>query len=172
MNKDLDMEGVTNKEELDKAILEEITKQKEGNIENKFTEDLLAKAASNMEIDLDKEIIEDQANKMYEDFIKRLQSQGISEELYYAYAGIKKEDIMKDITKEAEVKLKYRYLLEAIIKEEKIEINDKDVDKEVAKIAKNYDITEEDVRRELGSNEALKYNIAMEKAIEVLKENN
>ena len=79
---------------------------------------------------------------------------------------------MKDITKEAEVKLKYRYLLEAIIKEEKIEINDKDVDKEVAKIAKNYDITEEDVRRELGSNEALKYNIAMEKAIEVLKENN
>ena len=170
--KDLDMEGVTNKEELDKAILEEITKQKEGNIENKFTEDLLAKAASNMEIDLDKEIIEDQANKMYEDFIKRLQSQGISEELYYAYAGIKKEDIMKDITKEAEVKLKYCYLLEAIIKEEKIEINDKDVDKEVAKIAKNYDITEEDVRREFGSNEALKYNIAMEKAIEVLKENN
>lgn len=170
--KDLNMEGVTNKEELDKAILEEITKQKEGNIENKFTEDLLVKAASNMEIDLDKEIIEDQANKMYEDFIKRLQSQGISEELYYAYAGIKKEDIMKDITKEAEAKLKYRYLLEAIIKEEKIEINDKDVDKEVAKIAKNYDITEEDVRREFGSNEVLKYNIAMEKAIEVLKENN
>ena len=82
------------------------------------------------------------------------------------------EDIMKDIKKEAETRLKYRYLLEAIIKEEKIEIKDKDVDKEIAKIAKNYNVTEEEIMKEFGSKEVLKYNMAMEKAVEVLKENN
>lgn len=169
---DLDMEGVTNKEELDNVIKEEITKQKEQNVENKFTEDLLAKAAANMEIELDEEIIEEEAKRIYEDFVKKLQMQGVTEELYYAYSGAKKEDIMKDITKDAKTRIEYRYLLEAIIKEEKIEISDKDVEEEVAKIAKNYGITEEEVKHELGSNEALKYNIAMEKAIEVLKENN
>ncbi len=170
--KDLNMEGVTNKEELDKTIKEEITKQKENHIENKFIEDLLAKATDNMEIDLDKELIEEEANKMYIDFIKKLESQGVNEELYYAYSGMKKEDIMKDITKESEIRLKYRYLLEAIIKEEKIEIKDKDVKEKITNIAKEYDLTEEEVKKELGSNEVLKYNMAMEKAIEVLKENN
>ena len=170
--KDLDMEGVTNKEELNKVVEDEIKAQKEHDAENKYVEDLLAKASSNMTIDLPEEIIDAEADRMYKDFVKKLEMQGVSEELYYAYAGVKKEDIMKDIKKEAETRLKYRYLLEAIIKEEKIEIKDKDVDKEIAKIAKNYNVTEEEIMKEFGSKDVLKYNIAMEKAIEVLKENN
>ncbi len=170
--KDLDMEGVTNKEELNKVVEDEIKAQKEHDTENKYVEDLLAKASSNMTIDLPEEIIDAEADRMYKDFVKKLEMQGVSEELYYAYAGVKKEDIMKDIKKEAETRLKYRYLLEAIIKEEKIEIKDKDVDKEIAKIAKNYNVTEEEIMKEFGSKDVLKYNIAMEKAIEVLKENN
>lgn len=170
--KDLDMEGVTNKEELNKVVEEETKTQKEHDTENKFVEDLLAKASSNMTIEIPEEIIDAEADKMYKDFVKRLEMQGVNEELYYAYAGVKKEDIMKDIKKEAETRLKYRYLLEAIIKEEKIEIKDKDVDKEIAKIAKNYNITEEEIMKEFGSKEVLKYNMAMEKAVEVLKENN
>ena len=170
--KDLDMEGVTNKEELNKVVEDEIKAQKEHDTENKYVEDLLAKASSNMTIDLPEEIIDAEADRMYKDFVKKLEMQGVSEELYYAYAGVKKEDIMKDIKKEAETRLKYRYLLEAIIKEEKIEIKDKDVDKEIAKIAKNYNVTEEEIMKEFGSKDVLKYNIAMEKALEVLKENN
>ena len=125
-----------------------------------------------MEIDLDKEIIEDQANKMYEDFIKRLQSQGISEELYYAYAGVKKEDILKDMEKEAETRVKYRYLLEAISREEKIEVSDKDAKEELKKMSEMYQMTEEELLKELGSLEIVKYDLAMRKAIELLKENN
>lgn len=170
--KDLDMEGVTNKEELNKVVEEEIKTQKEHDTENKFVEDLLAKASSNMTIEIPEEIIDAEADKMYKDFVKKLEMQGVNEELYYAYAGVKKEDIMKDIKKEAETRLKYRYLLEAIIKEEKIEIKDKDIDKEIAKIAKNYNVTEEEIMKEFGSKEVLKYNMAMEKAVEVLKENN
>ena len=51
--KDLDMEGVTNKEELEKVIEEEIKTQKEADAENKFIDDLLAAAAKNMTIDID-----------------------------------------------------------------------------------------------------------------------
>lgn len=170
--KDLDMEGVTNKEELNKVVEEEIKTQKEHDAENKFVEDLLAKASSNMTIEIPEEIIDAETDKMYKDFVKKLEMQGVNEELYYTYAGVKKEDIMKDIKKEAETRLKYRYLLEAIIKEEKIEIKDKDIDKEIAKIAKNYNVTEEEIMKEFGSKEVLKYNMAMEKAVEVLKENN
>ena len=89
------MEGVSNKEELEKVVEEEITAQKEYQVENKYTEDLLAKAAGNMTIELDEEIIEAQRDKMYKEFIERLSMQGVNEELYYTYSGAKKEDVLK-----------------------------------------------------------------------------
>lgn len=39
------MEGVSNKEELEKVVEEEIKAQKERDIDNKFIEDLLEKAS-------------------------------------------------------------------------------------------------------------------------------
>lgn len=170
--KDLDMEGVTNKEELSKVIEEELTAQKEHDAENKFIEDLLATAVKNMTIDLDEEIVEDERDRMYKSFVKRLEMQGIGEDLYFAYAGLKKEDVLKDIAKEAEKRVKERYLLENIIKEENITVEDKEVQEELKKLEESYNMTEEELLKEIGSLEALKYDLSMRKAIDVLKDNN
>lgn len=170
--KDLDMEGVTNKEELEKVIEEEITVQKEYQVENKFVEDLLAKASENMTIELDEEIIEAEKERMYKEFVQRLSMQGVNEELYYAYSGAKKEDVLKEMAKEAEVRLKYRYLLEAIAKEEKIEVSDEEAHHELHHMCEHYHMTEEDLMKEIGSLEVVKYDVRMKKALEVLKENN
>lgn len=170
--KDLDMEGVSNKEELDKVVEEEIKAQKERDADNKFIEDLLEKASKNMKVEIDEEIIDDEANRMYKNFIERLKMQGVTEELYFAYSGAKKEDIMKDMKKEAEKRVAYRYLLEAIVKAEEITISDKDAKAEVKKMADMYKMTEEDIMKELESLEVVKYDLSMQKAIELLKENN
>ena len=170
--KDLDMEGVSNKEELEKVVEEEIKAQKEREADNKFIEDLLEKASKNMKVEIDEEIIDDEANRMYKNFIERLKMQGVDEELYFAYSGAKKEDIMKDMRKEAEKRVAYRYLLESIVKAEEITISDKDAKAEVKKMADMYKMTEEDIMKELGSLEVVKYDLAMQKAIELLKENN
>ncbi len=170
--KDLDMEGVTNKEELNKTIEEELIAQKESDVENKFTDDLIKAAIKNMTVEIDKEIIDDEANHMYKNFTKRLEMQGVSEELYFAYSGLKKEDVLKDISVEAENRVKERYLLEAIIKEEKLEVSDKEAKEELKKLSENYHMSEEDLLKELESIEVIKYDLLMRKAIDVLKENN
>ena len=170
--KDLDMEGVTNKEELDKKVEEELLAQKEEMADNKYTEDLLEAASKNMKVEIDEEIIDDEVKYMYEDFTKRLEGSGISEELYYAYSKTTKEDVMKDMKKEAEIRLRYRYLLEAIIKEEKITTTDKEAKEEVKKIAEENGITEEHAMEHLGSLERVKFDLTMRKALDVLKENN
>ena len=170
--KDLDMEGVSNKEELEKVIEEEITVQKEYQVENKFVEDLLAKASDNMTIELDEELIDAETDRMYKEFVQRLSMQGVNEELYYAYSGAKKEDILKDMKKEAEIRLKYRYLLEAIAKEEKIEVSDEEAHHELHHMCEHYHMTEEELMKEIGSLEVVKYDVRMKKALEVLKENN
>lgn len=170
--KDLDMEGVTNKEELEKVVEEEIKVQKEEQAENKFVEELLSAAAKNMTVEIDEEIIDAETDRMYKDFTKKLEMQGVSEELYFAYSGAKKEDILKEMKKEAKIRIEYRYLLEAIIKEEKIKVTDKEAKDEVKNMAKMYNITEEEIMKELNSLEVVKYDLSMKKAIEVLKENN
>lgn len=170
--KDLDIEGVTNKEELDKKVEEELKLQKEEMADNKYTEDLLEAASKNMKVEIDEEIIDDEVKYMYNDFAKRLQGSGISEELYFAYSKTTKEDVMKDMKKEAEIRLRYRYLLEAIIKEEKITVTDKEAKEEVKKIAKEHDITEEHAMEHLGSLDRVKFDLTMKKALDVLKENN
>ena len=170
--KDLDMEGVSNKEELEKLVEEELITQKEAEADNKFIEDLLEAATKNMTIDLDKEIVDAEVERMHKQFVKRLEMQGLSEELYYAYAGVKKEDVTKQMTEEAEKRVKYRYLLEAITKEEKIKITDKEAKAELKKMSETYKTPEEEILKELGTLEVLKYDLAMQKAVEVLKENN
>ncbi len=170
--KDLDMEGVNNKEELEKLVEEELITQKEADADNKFIEDLLEAATKNMTIDLDKEIVDAEVERMHKQFVKRLEMQGISEELYYAYAGVKKEDVTKQMAEEAEKRVKYRYLLEAITKEEKIKITDKEAKAELKKMSETYKTPEEEILKELGTLEVLKYDLAMQKAVEVLKENN
>ena len=170
--KDLDMEGVSNKEELEKVVESEIRVQKEQDADNKFIEDLLEAASKNMTIEIDEEIIDAETDRMYKDFVQRLKMQGVDEELYYAYSGAKKEDIMKEMKTEAEKRVKYRYLLEAIVKEEKIKVTDKTAKDEVKKMADMYHMTEEEIMKELGTLEVVKYDLAMQKAIEVLKENN
>ena len=158
--KDLDMEGVSNKEELHKVIEEELTVQKERDIESKFTDDLLTAAVKNMTIELDEELIEAERERMYKSFVEKLQMQGLNEELYFTYAGITKEDALKEMEKASEKRLKEGYLLEAIIKEE------------LKKMCDLYNITEEQLLKEFGSTDALKYELRLRKAIEVLKENN
>ena len=171
--KDLDMDGVTNKEELNKVIEEEIKAQKEHDNENKFIDNLLEAASKNMTIDLDEEIIDAEVERMYKQFTERLKMQGIDEELYFTYAGVTKEKVKEDMKKEAEARVKYRYLLEAIVKEEKIEIADKEAKEELKKMADTYKMTEEELLKEFNDSlEVLKYDLAMRKAIEVLKENN
>ena len=166
---DLGMEDVKTKEDLEKKMKEEIKAQKEEEAEKKYVDALLEKAVSNMTIELDEEIIEAEAEAMYNDFMNHMSAQGITEELYLKYAGTTKEDIVDHMKKEAEVRLKNSYLLNAIIKEEQIEADEKEALEQIKDLAQKYNMTEEDVKSSLGGDDAVKYDIKVRKAIDLMK---
>lgn len=166
---DLGMEDVKTKEDLEKKMKEEIKAQKEEEAEKKYVDALLEKAVSNMTIELDEEIIDAEAEAMYNDFMSHMSAQGITEELYLKYAGTTKEDIVNHMKKEAEVRLKNSYLLNAIIKEEQIEADEKEALDQIKDLAKKYNMTEEDVKSSLGGDDAVKYDIKVRKAIDLMK---
>lgn len=168
---DLGMEGITNQEELEKQIKEEIKEEKERTAEQKYVDSLLEKATSNMEVEIDDEIVEAEAHAMYHDFMDRMSMQGISEEMYLQYAGTTEEDIVNHMKEEALKRLKNSYLLSTIIKEEKIEVKKEEAEKEISEMAKKYNMTEEDVTSSLGGIDAMIYDMQIKKAIDIMKEN-
>ena len=169
---DLAMPEVNNEEDLRKTLKEQIKAHKEYHLENEFIDELLEKASANMEIEIDEEIVDAEVHYMYEDFLQKLKMQGITEELYLKYANTTKEKIEESMKEEANKRVKYRYLLKEIIKKEKIKVSDKEAEKEIEDMAKHYNVDKEEVLKEIGNIEYLKNDMAMKKALDVLKENN
>ena len=168
---DLAMPGVQNKDDLEKEVETQIKEHKQHHIDEDYTFKVLDKAVENMEIDIEDEMIEAEANAMYDDYMEKLKMQGLNEEIYFSYANTTKEKMLEDMKKEAVRKIKYRYLLNEVVKKENIKATDKEAEKRVEELASQYGIDKEQVIREFGNIEVIKYDIMIGKAVEVIKSN-
>lgn len=166
---DLGMEDVKTKEELEAKIKEEIKASKENEVENEYVSDLLAAAVKNMKCDIDDEIVVSEAENMYTDMLERMKMQGLTEELYLQYANTTREDIISHMKEEALRRLQNSYLLNAIIKKEKIEITDKELDKEIKDMAKKYGATKEELLSSIGGEDAIRFDLMARRAIDIMK---
>lgn len=166
---DLGMEHIKNEEDLRKEMVSEIEEQKEKEAERKYNDALLDKAAESMEIDLEDELVDAEVDAMYKDFMDGMAARGIHEEMYLQYAGTTKEDIKKHMRDEATKRLKNSYLLDAIIKEEKIEATEEEANEEIKKLAQQYHMTEEDVKSQIGGMRAMLHEVKVRKALDIMK---
>ena len=167
---DLGMEGVNTKEELEKEIKGEIQHQKEHEEEHAYEEKCLDKAAENMKADICQELIDDEVEHMYNEFMQRMAMQGVSEEMYFQYTKSKKEDITSQMQGEATKRIKYRYLLKAVIDAEKIKVSDKDAKARLKEMASMYNVDEENILKEV-SMESIKFDLMYQKALDIVTAN-
>ena len=167
---DLGMEGVNTKEELEKEIKGEIQHQKEHEEEHAYEEKCLDKAAENMKADICQELIDDEVEHMYNEFMQRMGMQGVSEEMYFQYTKSKKEDITSQMQGEATKRIKYRYLLKAVIDAEKIKVSDKDAKARLKEMASTYNVDEETILKEV-SMESIKFDLMYQKALDIVTAN-
>lgn len=167
---DLDIEGVCDKTSLEKMITEQLTSEKEMEAENKYIDALLEEASNNMTVDIEDELVSVEIDRMYEDLLNKLAMQGLNEEIYLKYVNSTKEDIKDKMKDEAKKRIKYRYLLEEVIKEEKIDVTDEELDKKIEEEINKYGITKEEFLKEIGGLDVYKYDLIARKAIEVMKE--
>jgi trigger factor len=136
------------------------------------TENLAIEAVSNeTKIDIPSGMIETEIDAMIRDLEQQLSYQGINLDQYLKIMNKTRKEIEENYKEQAEKNVKSRLILEAIIKEEKIESTDEEINAKIKEMATNYGRKEE----ELSKNEALKEyianNIKTEKAIELIIKN-
>jgi len=169
---DLGLEGVDSEEALKEEIKKSIEAQKETDAENKYVNDLIEAVSKEAEVDIPEEMVFDTTEMMFEDFKQRLAMQGISLEVYEQFSGQKEADIKNEMEKEAFSRVLARLTLEEIKKLEKITVIDKDVDAKIKEMTEKYQMTEEELLKQVGSKEMLQYDLEMNKVIDFLKEAN
>ena len=167
---DLGMEGVNSKEELEHEIEHEIEHQKEHELEHKYQEKCLEKAVENAKIDLCQELVDDEIDHMYQEFMQRMSMQGVTEEMYYEYTKTKKEDILKEMKPEATKRLQFRYLLKNIIEKEKIKVSEKETKARLKEMAEMYNVDEETILKEI-SMDSINLDLVYAKALDIVTAN-
>ena len=166
---DLGYKDVKDKKDFEAKIKEELTKKKEASIEDKYINDCIETAVNNMKIEINHEIIHEEIHRMLHQLEDQLRMQGLTVEQYLQFTNMKMADLEKQMEPEAESHVKARFMLEEVANVEKIEVTDKDAEKEAEKMAKNYGMTKEQLISEFGGLEVLKYDVKMRRAIEIVK---
>lgn len=169
---DLGMKGVTDEKTLKEEIKKNLTAQKEQAAEYKYEERLLEEVAKNVEVDIPEELVDDEIHEMIHRFEHQLSHQGLTLEMYHQFTNTTHEDLHNQFEKEAYKNVLYRLMLEEIKNLEKIDITDEELDKEIEKVAKDFQTTKEDLLKEYNGKEIFKYDFLMHKTINTLKELN
>ncbi len=144
--------------------------QKEHQAEDKFIDELLHKATDNMKVDINNEIIDSEVKRMLNQYRQELQMQGVTLEQYLSFTGTKMEDVENMMKPQAIARIKTRYLLEEIVKKEKIKVTDEEIKEEIKKASEQYEMKEDEFLSAIGGEEMIKYDLEMRKAIEIVKE--
>ena len=166
---DLGYEGVNDEESLRKEVEATIKARKDTDNENKYVDDLLEAASKNIEVELPQAMIEDEVERMLHQYEEHLKMQGISLEqfLTFTHATV---DVLKDqMREEAEKRVKYRLMLEEIVKKEKIEITEEQADEEASSLAEKYQMEKDEFLKSFGGIDMIKYDLEMRKVIDILK---
>ena len=166
---DLEMDGVKSKEDLEKVTEEQIKARKEYDIENKYVDDILAEVAKNTTVDIPNELVEEEIDHMIHEYAHNLEHQGISLDMFYKYTNSDEKALREQMRNDAETRVKYRFMLEEIVKLEKIEISDKEANEEAEKLAKRYNVSKDEFIANVGGIEVLKNDMKIGKAIDIIK---
>ncbi len=169
---DLGYDDVTDEAGLKAKVKEELTHQKEHQLEDVFMDKVLEAAAKNMKVEINPEIINDEVHRMINQYAEQLKMQGMDFNEFMKMTGTKEEDLHKQMEPEAEKRVKYRFMLEKVAEVENISFTKEEIDNKANEMAASYGVTKEELLKAFGSLEVVEYDMKMHKALEILKENN
>ena len=156
--------------ELKADLKKKATERKKKAAEEATENALVQQIVDSIKGDIPEAMFENRLNQCVEDFAYRLQSQGLNLETYLKYTNSNIDEFKKSFRPQAEAQVKYRLALEKIVELENIKPDDKEIEAEYEKLAKDYGVEADKVKNAIPAEEVAK-DLAVGKAIDLIKEN-
>ena len=158
-------------DELKNSIKEKLETQNSERVKYETQDAVIKAVCENTKIDIPSGMIELETDNMLKDIETRLSYQGLKLEQYLKMMGKTEEEVRKEYEPEAIQAIKSRLTLEAVIKKEKIEAIDEEINEKIKEMAKNYGKKEEEIKDNENIKNYIKQGIESEKAINFLVDN-
>lgn len=157
-------------DELKKSIKADLEKAKKAAADDEMHNALLDMVAEGIKAEIPQAMIERKIDSAIDEFGYRLQAQGLDLQTYLKYTGMDNEKFREGFKERAEKQVKLDLALEKIIKEEKIEVLEEELEEEYKKFAETYNMDVEAIKKAIPT-ENLKPEIASRKAVDLIVEN-
>ena len=157
-------------DEYKKDVEKKLAEKKEIEANSKNEDAVVAKVVENATMEIPDKMIDAQAENMVQDMARRMESQGLSLDMYLKYTGMTVEQMKEQARPDAEKRIRTRLVLEAVAKAENIQISDEKVDEEVAKMAEAYKMEVEKLKSYMSESDVkqMKEDLAVQQAVDLL----
>lgn len=151
-------------DEYKEDVKKRLSEEKEGHAKRVKEDAVVEKIIENSTMELPEPMIDTQVNQMANEFVRNIQRQGLSPEMYFQYTGVSQEKFMEELRPQAIHRIKTRLVMEAVVKAEDIKVSDEEYDEEVNKMAGSYRMEIEEMKKML--DDEAKENIILDLSIQ------
>ena len=163
------VKDVSEKETLDEykeEVKETVKKRLETEQKKDIEDQVITKLCDAVEGEIPEQMYDNAVNEMIQEFDMRLRSQGMDFNTYMKYMGATTDTIKEMYRPDAEKRVKLRLALEKIAEKEAIEVTEADLDAEYTRLADQYNMKVEDVKKAI-NDEALSADLKTQKAMDL-----
>lgn len=170
--KDAGIDGVETLEDLKTNIKTRLQNQREAAAEDKYTNELYEKVIENTPIDVPAVMIENEVNAMLEEVKRNISSQGLDFDTFTKLTGQDENAIREELRPQAESRVRFNLILEAIAKAEELTVSEEELDEEFKQIAQSYGKEVDEIKKMLsGVADSISHDVMMRKAVKVIRDN-
>ena len=156
-----------------KADIAKNLKERKEAVAKRETEDKAVDAViENAQMDIPEAMIQNQIQQLMQDFIRRMQAQGLSIDQYYQFTGLDNAKIQEQMRPQALKRIQSRLVLEKIAEVENIQISDEKFEEELKSMAEMYKMEVEKLKEIMGDyeKEQIKKDMAVQEAVTLVAE--
>lgn len=164
----LKREGVDTLEKFKEVTKEDMTKRREEQAERAFEEALIAKVSEDADVEIPEVMIENEINRLFRNFENQMSQSGFTAKQYYEATGQTEADLKNMLKPDAQHNVKTMLVLEAVVKQEGIEVTEEDINKEYENMSKTYGMDVDRIKQ-IVSADNIRYDLAQQKAVDLIK---
>ena len=166
--------GAESLEAYKKETRERLEKQNADRAERELEDAILKKITAESKMEIPEALIENQIERMVQEFAYRLSYQGLKFEDYLKYTNKTMDDVKKDYKEQAEDMVKSQLVIDKIITTEGIKATEEEIEARLKDMAEKQGKKVPDVKKAMGSRqiEYIENDIVIKKLFDVLKSGN
>lgn len=153
-------------------VEKKLRERKEGVAKREREDKAVDVVIANAQMDIPEAMIQNQIQQLMNDFVQRMQAQGLSIDQYYQFTGLDQAKIQEQMRPQALKRIQSRLVLEKVAEVENIQVSDEKFEEELKTMADMYKMEVEKLKELMGDaeKEQMKKDIAVQEAVTLVAE--